>query len=62
MSNGMNLPNDPMILLSYLNTQLRDSGEELAEFCKAHALDMEAIIEKLKAVGFTYDPQQRRFR
>ncbi len=58
----MNLPNDPMILFSYLNTQLRDSGADLAEFCKEHALNMEEIIEKLKAVGFTYDPAQRRFR
>ncbi len=58
----MNIPNDPMILLSWLNTQLRDTGDSLAEFCKSNALDAEAIAEKLAAVGFRYDPAQNRFK
>jgi len=58
----MNLPNDPMILFSYINTQLRDSGETLSEFCKDNAVDMESLLAKLKTVGFTYDEEKRRFR
>ena len=58
----MQLPNDPFILFSYLNTQLRDTGLCLAEFCAEHELDERAIIEKLAESGFSYDAEQRRFR
>lgn len=58
----MQLPNDPFILFSYLNTQLRDTGLSLAEFCAEHGLDERAIIEKLAESGFSYDAEQRRFR
>lgn len=58
----MNLPNDPFILFSYVNTQLRDTGATLAEFCKEHALDEAALCEKLAAAGFRYDEAQNRFR
>lgn len=58
----MNIPNDPVILLSYLNTQLRDSYPSLEEFCKANACDMDAITAKLAAIGYTYDAAQNRFR
>lgn len=58
----MNLPNDPMILFSFINTRLRDSGETLAEFCQANGADMDALVEKLRAAGFTYDEEKRRFR
>ena len=31
----MNLPNDPIMLMSYLNTQLRDNYPSLEELCKS---------------------------
>ena len=34
-----NLPQDPIILLSYVNTQLRDHYATLAEFCAAMGAD-----------------------
>lgn len=58
----MNIPNDPFILFSYLNTQLRDSGKTLTEFCKEHDLDNKKLTAKLEAAGFRYDETQRRFR
>lgn len=58
----MKIPNDPVILLSFLNTQLRDSYPSLEEFCKSNALDMQAILKKLSAIGYTYDAVQNRFR
>ena len=58
----MQIPNDPFILFSYLNTQLRDTGMTLAEFCEEHQLDCEALTEKMNAAGFRYDEAQRRFR
>ena len=58
----MDLPNDPFILFSYVNTQLRDTGVTLAEFCSEHAVDEAALREKLAAAGFRYDEAQNRFR
>lgn len=58
----MTIPNDPAILVSFLNTQLRDFYPSLEEFCKANDCDMTAITEKLSAIGYEYDAQQNRFR
>ena len=44
-----NFPQDPIILLSYVNTQLRDHYATLAEFCAAMGADR-AELEK-KAPG-----------
>lgn len=58
----MPLPNDPIILLSYINTQLRDKYPSLDELCADLEADKAAITAKLEAVGYSYDPQQNRFR
>lgn len=58
----MNIPNDPFILFSYLNTQLRDSGKTLNDFCRENELDANVLTGKLEAAGFRYDEAQRRFR
>ena len=55
-------PKDPMILLSWLNTQLRDCYDDLDSLCEDQALDRSEVEEKLAAVGFAYDPDQKRFR
>ncbi|MBR3630311.1 MAG: DUF4250 domain-containing protein [Oscillospiraceae bacterium] len=60
--NPLNLPNDPAILLSYINTQLRDFYPSFEEFCKANDCDMESIAAKLAMIGYTYDAAQNRFR
>ena len=58
----MELPKDPAILVSYLNTQLRDFYPSLEEFCKAQDCDREAIEQKLAEIGYAYDEGQNRFR
>ena len=35
----MTLPNDPVILMSYLNTQLRDFYTDLDDLCKSLSLE-----------------------
>ncbi len=55
------LPNDPVMLLSYINTQLRDNFSSLDEFCAANDADAETIKSKLAAIDYTYDAQQNRF-
>lgn len=56
------LPKDPMILLSYINTQLRDNYSSLEELCRALDADQSAVISALSSVGFEYEPDQNRFR
>lgn len=55
------LPQDPIILLSYVNTELRDRGETLADFCAREGADEAALRAALADVGYTYDPQRRQF-
>lgn len=57
----MALPNDPMILLSYINTQLRDNYNSLTELCKSMNEDMNSIIEKLSLVDYEYDEKLNKF-
>ncbi len=57
----MSLPKDPFILLSYVNTQLRDNYPDLEEFCAARDVDREELEVLLASVGFTYDPFGNRF-
>ncbi len=56
------MPQDPMILASYLNMKLRDEYPSLREFCIAHDEDEDALLEKLSAAGFRYDESICQFR
>lgn len=58
----MNIPNDPMILLSFVNTKLRDEYSTFEEFCKGHDLDVEALKKKLEEIGFQYNAEQKQFK
>lgn len=55
------LPQDPMILLSYINTKLRDGYLSLSDCCEDLELDRAALEAKLAAAGFHYDPERNRF-
>ncbi len=58
------LPQDPVILLSYINTQLRDnykSLDDLAEGLDLPQDELQSICDKLKAIGYEYDKEQNKF-
>ena len=55
------LPQDPMILLSYINTKLRDEYPSLDDLCSSLDADQEEILRTLEAAGCTYDPEKNRF-
>lgn len=57
----MALPNDPMILLSYINTQLRDNYSTLEELGKSLCVDTDEVKSKLSAIDYQYDAQLNRF-
>lgn len=56
------IPKDPVMLLSYVNTQLRDRYGSLRELCRALDMQEEEICEKLQTVGYVYDPACNQFR
>ncbi len=57
----MAIPNDPMILLSYMNTQLRDNYQSLDEFGKTNCIDVSEIERKLSAIGYEYNAEMNKF-
>lgn len=57
----MTLPQDPVILLSYINTQLRDFYPSLEEFCKATGCPADEICQKLSLIDYEYEREQNQF-
>lgn len=57
----MTLPNDPFILLSYVNTKLRDECESLEAFCEKYETDQAFLTERLGSVNYRYDPALNQF-
>ena len=57
----MSLPKDPVMLLSVVNTKLRDYYPNLEELAKAEGITVEEIIQKLAMINYTYDETQNRF-
>lgn len=57
----MNLPEDPMMLYSFVNMKLRDFYPSLEALCEDFGVEQAEIEARLKAVGFEYNPEQNRF-
>ena len=53
------LPKDPMVLLSFINTKLRDDYPSLDELCSS--LCVNDIKSKLAAIDYSYDAEKNRF-
>ena len=59
------LPQDPIILLSYVNTQLRDnysSLDKLAEGLDMSEEEVKEMVGKLEGVGYKYDEDVNQFK
>lgn len=56
-----NIPNDPMMLLSYINTKLRDDYSNLTILCDDLELNMDDITSKLSSIDYTYNEELNRF-
>lgn len=55
------MPKDPVMLLSYVNTQLRDFYSSLAEFCAAMQTEESDLREKLALIDYEYDEKTNQF-
>lgn len=58
----MNIPKDPAILLSFINTRLRDEYPSLDELCSSLCIEREDIERQLAAIGYFYDSEKKRFK
>lgn len=56
-----NIPQDPNILLSFVNTRLRDNYSSLALLCDDLDIDETELKARLATIGYTYEPQLNKF-
>lgn len=56
-----NLPQDPFILLSYINTRLRDNYSSFKELCDDMNIDATTVTNKLLTIGYCYNPNLNQF-
>ena len=59
MANG--LPKDPMLLLSVVNTKLRDYYHNLDALCDDMNVEKEEIVNTLKTIDHEYDENRHQF-
>ncbi|HAV91470.1 MAG TPA: DUF4250 domain-containing protein [Eubacterium sp.] len=55
------LPSDPMILVSVVNTKLRDTYSSIDSLCDDLDVDKEELIGKLNKVNYKYNAEKNQF-
>jgi len=55
------IPRDPQILVSFVNTQLRDHYSNLEDLCSDMEIDKKKLIRKLGSIEYNYDSNENRF-
>ena len=55
------LPGDPVILLSVINTKLRDYYPTLEALCDDMQIDRKELSEKLYLIDYEYDARRNQF-
>ena len=55
------LPKDPMLLLSVVNTKIRDYYHTLDALCEDMNVEKYEIICKLKGIDYEYDESKHQF-
>lgn len=58
----MALPKDPVMLLSFVNTQLRDNYSGLKELAAAYDIDEKGLCDKLAQIDYKYDETVNQFK
>lgn len=57
-----NLPEDPAILMSFLNMKLRDNYKSLDDLCEDLNIDKRELLRKMSELGFEYSEENNKFR
>ncbi|MBD5231059.1 MAG: DUF4250 domain-containing protein [Muribaculaceae bacterium] len=58
----MELPQDPIMLMSVINMKLRDNYASLDALCDDLNLNKSELLSKLSGAGFDYLPEANQFR
>lgn len=53
---------DPYMLLSFINTKLRDEFSSLEYFCDYFDISVDEIKEKLSSIGYEYNLGNNQFK
>jgi hypothetical protein len=56
-----NIPQDPMMLMSFINMKLRDFYPSLDVLCEDLEISREELEERLGKAGFEYSEENKRF-
>ena len=57
----MHLPKDPNMLLSVVNTKLRDFYDSLEDLCAAEDIDAAELVGNLSRAGYFFDENLHQF-
>lgn len=55
------IPQDPVMLLSFVNLKLRDFYGSLEQLCDDLDVNKQEITEKLAAIDYHYDEERNQF-
>ena len=55
------LPGDPVILMSVINTKLRDYYPTLDALCEDMQIDRKELADKLDLIDYAYDAGRNQF-
>lgn len=55
------IPKDPVMLMSFLNTKLRDRYSSLEELCQDLEADQAELEKKLETIDYRYDARKNQF-
>ena len=55
------LPKDPILLLSVVNTKLRDFYADLDTLCQEMQIEKKELTEKLASIDYEYDAELNQF-
>ena len=55
------LPKDPILLLSVVNTKLRDFYTDLDTLCQEMQIEKKELTEKLASIDYEYDAELNQF-
>ncbi len=57
----MKIPKDPYILLSFINTKLRDEFHSLEDLCKSLSIDRTELEKSLSCIQYVYTEDGNQF-
>ena len=55
------IPSDPNMLLSYINTKLRDEYSSLDDLCDSLDIEKDLLTGNLKSAGYKYNSSTNQF-